>query len=318
MTARRSALCCVLLGSLVVGCGGGTTAASSPGPSVTPEKKAERAEPAPKESPHPKAPEVEAAPESVVQVSFEPLVTGVLPGGKFLVAARFRMAPGYRISWKVAGDVGQPTAVEFRAPAGFEVGPAQFPAPAKYPVPGGYTSYGYERETAVFAEVRAPASIRGGAVHRFDMDARWVACKKQCSSEHTSAFVEIPTAFGAVAAKDVEASLEPFRKRLPKPLSDVRDAAQEWAVGGQGATLVVKLPGAAVRDFFSDATADPAPTKATFGEGEARFDYDDAPKPGSRPLRGVLVAGPAGAEEFFDLEATLPDPEGKTKGKGKR
>ena len=42
----------------------------------------------------------ERMPESVVQLSFEPLVTGVRPGRTFLLAAHFRISPGYRISWK--------------------------------------------------------------------------------------------------------------------------------------------------------------------------------------------------------------------------
>src|SRR5690242_7951681 len=50
-------------------------------------------------------PPAEPAPESVVQVSLEPLVTGVRPGQRFWLAAHFRIAPGYRISWKNPGDV---------------------------------------------------------------------------------------------------------------------------------------------------------------------------------------------------------------------
>src|SRR5258707_7947942 len=53
----------------------------------------------------------ERTPESVVQVTLEPLVTGVRPGRKFLLAAHFRIAPGYRISWTNAGDVGKETVV---------------------------------------------------------------------------------------------------------------------------------------------------------------------------------------------------------------
>jgi DsbC/DsbD-like thiol-disulfide interchange protein len=117
----------------------------------------------------------ERMPESVVQVSFEPLVTGVRPGHKFMLAAHFRIAKGYRISWTNPGDVGKETVVEIRAPEGFEVGAATFPVPERYTVPGGFTGYGYEGETAVFVEVKAPANLSRGRVHRIDLSASWVA-----------------------------------------------------------------------------------------------------------------------------------------------
>lgn len=249
----------------------------------------------------------EPEPETIVQLSFEPLVVGVRPGGHFLLAAHFVIAPGYRISWKYPGEVGTATVVSFRAPAGFEVGPVQFPAPERYTVPGGYVGYGYEKEAAVFVDVKAPGTLRRDDVSRFDLSASWVACKKRCTDEHTDAFVELTTTYGGARAQEVEAALAPMRARLPQPLSRLEGAEQTWEPGGRSAALVVKLPGATPKDFISDASGDPKPTKTALADAEIRFTYDQAPVAGTRPLRGVIVASVGGKDAFYDFEASLPE-----------
>jgi DsbC/DsbD-like thiol-disulfide interchange protein len=197
--------------------------------------------------------------------------------------------------------------VSVRAPAGFEVGPATFPVPERYTVPGGYVGFGYQNETAVFVEVKAPAALSRGGVHRFDLSASWVACKKECATEHTDAFVELATTYGSAAAKEVESGLAPFRARLPTPLADVKDAEQKWELG-RNATLVVRVPGSTLKEFISDGKAEPAPKKVAISGGEARFVFDDAPRPGAKPLGGLILASAEnGGDAFFDLDAPTPD-----------
>jgi DsbC/DsbD-like thiol-disulfide interchange protein len=185
----------------------------------------------------------------------------------------------------------------------------QFPAPERYTAQGSYTGYGYKDETAVFVEVRAKANLGSNDVSRFDLDASWVACKRECATERTSAFVELPTTYGPAPAADVAKSVEPFLARIPKPFFDEAKAEKRWDEGQRDATFVVKLPGATLKDFISDGSGDPAPSKTSFADDEAHFVFEAAPKPGSRPLRGVLVASAAGKDEFYDLEAPLPGSE---------
>jgi thiol:disulfide interchange protein DsbD len=253
-----------------------------------------------------------------VQLSFEPLVMGVRPGGKLLLAAHFRIASGYRISWKASGEVGQPTTVTFSAPPGFDVGPVQFPAPVRFTVPGGYTGLGYENETAIFVEVKAPGALGRDAVSRFDLDATWVACRRICATEHTAAYVELATTYGDARARDVEASVAPYRARVPVPLASLTDSDASWDTKGRNAVLTVKLPGATPKEFFSDGTADPKPTKTTMSDGELRFVFEEAAKAGDKPLRGVVVASIDGKEAYYDVEAPIAgiEPE-KAEKKGK-
>jgi thiol:disulfide interchange protein DsbD len=189
---------------IVSACGG--AAATPPAvdpPHAAPQETAAAPAPPPKES----------VPESVVQVTFEPLVTAVRPGKPFLLAAHFRIARGYRISGKDPGEVGKPTVVSFQAPDGFEVGEVSFPTPERYTV-GGYVGFGYQDETAVFVEIKPPKRLKSDGVHRFDVSASWVACKRECATEHTDAFLELTTGYGDVADKETEAELAPFKARL--------------------------------------------------------------------------------------------------------
>lgn len=238
----------------------------------------------------------------MVQVTFEPLVTAVRPGRSFLLAAHFRIAGGYRISWKNPGEVGKETVVSFQAPDGFEVGQVAFPAPERYAVPGGYVGFGYQKETAVFVEIKAPKKLKSSAVHRFDLSATWVACKRECATEHTDAFLELTTGYGDVAAKDVEADLAPFKERLPIPLADQRDAQQKWESTGRHPVLVVRVPGATPKDFFPDEAQHPAFKQTLTPSGEARFVFDDTQKPDAPPLKGVLVVAIGGKDSFFDVD----------------
>jgi DsbC/DsbD-like thiol-disulfide interchange protein len=247
----------------------------------------------------------DSSPEASVSVSLEPLVAAIKPGSRFLIAAHFRIAPGYRIGWKAKGDVGRATSVTFRAPAGFDVGPIQYPAPQRFSGTEGGAArgewLGYENETAVFAEVKAPSTVRADDVIRLDLFAEWAACKDECQVAKTAAFIELEAARSVAArSREVEASLARFRARLPGPAP--RSEAT-WEVTPKEARLVVRVKGATLTDFFSDGSARPAPLNVTASEGGAlAIRYDDAPSLGDRPFRGVIAALVNAREAFYEFE----------------
>ncbi|MBM4363241.1 MAG: hypothetical protein FJ104_11210, partial [Deltaproteobacteria bacterium] len=215
-----------------------------------------------------------------------------------------RVARGYRISWEFPGDVGQPTEISLRAPPGFRVGPARFPAPERVELPGGLVAYAYRGDTAVFFEVTPPRSMGADDVHRLDMSGAWVACKRSCVAERTQAFLELMTTTVDAPAEEARAELAPLLARVP----DEQPGALElrWEVDGVEATLVATTPGARPRDFFPDGKATPPPLGVTFGEDALRFRFAEAPRPGSRPLRGVVVVSGPGGERALRLVAPLP------------
>jgi thiol:disulfide interchange protein DsbD len=238
-------------------------------------------------------------PEDAVNVSFEPFVAAVRSGAHFTLAAHFRIAPGYRLAWQASGDGGKATTVTFRAPAGFDVGPTQFPAPTRFPTAGGGSALGYEGETAMFADVKAPNNLRPDDVVRLDMFAEWSACRDECRIARTAAFVELETTRGDGRAKSVEAELAPFRARLPRALPRFEET---WKLTQQDATLLVHVKGVTFTDFFSDGRAKPAPLDVTTPSGDLAIRYDDAPGAGTRPVRGLAAGTADGKDVFYEYE----------------
>ena len=135
---------------------------------------------------------------------------------------------------------------------------------------------------------------------RSDLSASWVACKKECATEHTDAFVELTTTYGNAAAKEIESGLAPFKARLPRPLSGVKDAEGRWEEGRHA--FVVTIPGAELKDFIPGEKPEPAPKKVSMSGDVLRFAFASAPSAEAKPIRGVVVASMDGKDAFFDLE----------------
>ena len=169
----------------------------------------------------------EALPETIVRSTFISSASAIRPGKTFLLAVRLGMVEGYRIFWKNPGDFGKSTRVRFTAPEGFEVSEPMYPKPERFSSKSGFTSYGYEGETAIFVEVRAPKRLDRQQVYRFDVEADWFACKKQCASEQTQAFFEM-TVDPAALAEELEEPLGELLKSVPRPFSELRRAKHNW------------------------------------------------------------------------------------------
>ena len=129
-------------------------------------------------SPAPAAePAGDLTPDVIVGASFETSAFALKPGSKFWLAAHFKIHDGYRISWKNPGEVGKPTLARFRVPEGFVVSEVLYPAPRRFVLNGELISYGYQSETALFAEVLVPEGLNEQTPYRFEMEAEWYACK---------------------------------------------------------------------------------------------------------------------------------------------
>src|SRR5262245_33850915 len=66
----------------------------------------------------------------------------VAPGERFTVVLQQQIREGWHTYWRNPGDSGEATDVTWTAPAGFEVGPLQWPAPDLAPF-AGIINFGY-------------------------------------------------------------------------------------------------------------------------------------------------------------------------------
>jgi thiol:disulfide interchange protein DsbD len=226
----------------------------------------------------------------------------VVPGAEIELAARLDIADGWHVYWVNPGDAGLPTKAKFTAPAGFEIGDVRYPGPESFRWPGGISTYGYARETALFAPVRAPAAVDERAA--FTVAASWLACRETCVKGKAEASLVLPAPAPAAAAP----ALDRIRARLPRPWSDL-GVEPSWAYADGEMRMDVSLPGASSAElFWMDDTGVRLLSQAVSrGAGSAvlraRFSTD---KPASGALRGTLRVDRDGRSTFYAMDVPWP------------
>lgn len=125
------------------------------------------------------APAVVGAEPSPVRAS---LVADRVPGGPgdaVRIGAVLTLEPGWHVYWANPGEAGLATEVTLEVPAGWEVGPLEWPVPIAFTQPGEIAGYGYEGSVLLARTVRAGAGSEGGALP-VRAHASWLACKDIC------------------------------------------------------------------------------------------------------------------------------------------
>jgi DsbC/DsbD-like thiol-disulfide interchange protein len=245
-----------------------------------------------------------AAPESVVHAEFQTSARAVKPRGKFLLAVRFEIAKGYRISWSNPGDVGKSTKVSFQVPEGFSVGPLQFPAPSRFEWPGDLVSYGYEGDTAVFAEITAPDRLTRDEAYRFEVRADWLACMDECATEELNAWFELTFAPGAPEPA-LSPELAAHHAAIPRAFSDLPKSKSDWKGSPRRPALALSASDVKWLDFFPGDTEQPKliQVKPAGDVLNLKFEGTSA----STPLRGLAVGEVEGKLAHFDVSVPWPE-----------
>jgi len=149
--------------------------------------------------------------------------TAIVPGRPFLLGVRFRIQSGWHIYWSYSGDAGKPTQVNWTLPAGFRIGPLQYPAPISFADPGDLVSFGYKDQVVLWSEVTPPGELRPGDRVRLVADASWLACKEQCILGARSLSMELPVAASADVAKPANEEVFASARRLTPVPSEKAD-----------------------------------------------------------------------------------------------
>ena len=291
--SRLPLLCCVSTVGCLVAC------ASQPAPIVTP--------PPAKSNLH--QPEDDEAANSglesadvAVRAALESSAGAVSPNGRFLLAVRFDIPEGYRVSWINPGDMGREPIVEFSAPESFEVSPPMFPGPKRFELPNGTVSYGYDHDTAVFVEVRTPGQLSQGEFYRFDVNATWFSCKKQCTKESVEAYFELEASSEPVE-QGLPQPLQAAWESVPKPLESFEAAKAEWRSEG---VLVVHADGMKWKDFFPGSAQPPNLRKLSVDNttNDLVLEFDGSATGGL--VEGVALADVDGRLAYVSISAPWP------------
>src|SRR6266446_6848989 len=151
----------------------------------------------------------------------------VVPGKRFTVGLRLRMAPGWHTYWKFSGDAGLPTEIKWNLPAGWRAGAIQWPIPLKTNDPGDIQTYGYQDEALLMQQITPPAKIGNSSV-RLSADASWLVCEKICIPGNAKLYLDLPIA--SAGNPENQELFARWRRLLPQNLPEITSA--NWSRAG--------------------------------------------------------------------------------------
>jgi suppressor for copper-sensitivity B len=140
------------------------------------------------------------------------------PGGDAGLGVEFRLAPGWHVYWKNAGDAGYPPAIELAEGALAEI-ELLYPAPRRFELPGGLVAFGYEDEVVYPLAARLVADAESPA--RLALGLDYLVCAEQCIPYRADLTLELPLAVEPVADAETAAHVEGWRERLPRPIHEL-------------------------------------------------------------------------------------------------
>lgn len=151
---------------------------------------------------------------NVIRVTLAGEQPVIAPGQEFWVAVQFKMDKGWHIYWTNPGDSGEPPRVQWRLPAGFQVGELQWPHPERL-VTKYSTDYGYAGQMLLLAPIRPPAGLAPGAKVDVAGTVKWVVCREVCIPGKTEVSLSLPVLRGA--APQPSKVFDDARERIPQP-----------------------------------------------------------------------------------------------------
>jgi len=125
--------------------------------------------------------------------------TAVVPGKPFKLGVDLKMDPGWHTYYKVSGEAGRPTEINWDLPKGFKASELLWQKPQKF-VDAGITTYGYLDRTLVGATITAPANLKPGAKLTFTAHVTWLVCKDLCMPGEQKLSITLPVGETAQAA----------------------------------------------------------------------------------------------------------------------
>lgn len=236
----------------------------------------------------------------------------VKPGGTATLAVRYTITPKWHIYWENPGDSGLPTRAKFTAPDGWKIAAPRFPAPERHEDPGDITTFVFEGELVLLADVAVPADAKPGTKVTIRVDASWLVCTDLCVPGSGKASVEIAVADAEKPAN--EALFAAARAKLPKPWAELAKARTTWSGTEAEPRLTIVVPGAKELEYFpldvepvklASRTVDAGKNGATL---RANFEFDrKAPEDVPR-IRGVLRVRSESGEASYLLDQTFTPP----------
>ncbi len=233
----------------------------------------------------------------LVQARLVADTNAIVPGKPFTMGLLLHMVPGWHTYWRYPGDAGIPTEIKWQLPAGWKVGPIQWPIPLKLIEPGDILVYGYHDEVLLMQQITPPATLAAKTAP-LKADANWLVCEKICIPGAASVHLDLPIAGNSLPAN--EELFARYRRSLAQTWPDAKVAAAQWQRRGSDLLLTIKSAALAqypAVDFFpapigNTIVGHPQIEKRAEGRVTVRVPLDGSDQNISS-LNGIVVFGAA-------------------------
>ncbi len=227
-----------------------------------------------------------------LKLQLVPEVTAIVPGESFRVGLYVQHDKGWHTYWRQPGIVGVPTSITWTLPAGFKVGPLEYPEPESTKM-FQIMAQGYERDVLLQTEIEAPTTLKVGGKVILKGKASWMCCGSTCHPDTMGLTLEIPVKAKSKPDKQWHPIFEKERAAYSQPSSAWTASAEEK---GLIVTLTLKPKTNSARPFQSNQ---PAP-KITFFTEDGWINSDQ-PQTISLNSDGTLNLKLTRAEVFLGI-----------------
>ncbi len=235
----------------------------------------------------------------------------IAPGETFTVVLRQRIREHWHTYWRNPGDSGEPTAITWRLPPGFEAGEIQWPAPEALPFDI-LVNYGFSGEVLYPISITAPQNLPLGRDVTLNADLYWLVCSDVCIPEEGGVSLTLPVA--AEGRDDLE-----WAPRIATAVAALprRDGAVQARISaGPPPRLSVALSAGGARDahFFPydrNAIDHAAPQTPSSGPRGVSFALQAgaADNLGQASIEGVVtLIDAAGVQRAYEIAAEPGEP----------
>ncbi len=248
----------------------------------------------------------------LVHVSLLADHAAVKPGGTATLAVRYAIEPKWHIYWQNPGDSGLATRAKIEAPEGWKVGAVQFPAPMRREDPGDITTFVFENELVLLADLTVPANAKPGSKVTLSVEGSWLVCTDLCVPGEGKASIEIDVADADQPANG--AVFTAAHARMPKPMSELAQARMSWTGDESEPRWTLIVPGATELDYFP---LDIKPVRLesrsidigqSGGTLRATFSFQRKKDKDEPRIRGVLRVRTASGEACYALDHLFTPP----------
>lgn len=216
------------------------------------------------------------------------------PGDTFLGALQLKLADGWHVYWKNAGDSGLPPGAAWTNSATVTAGEFRFPTPEAIPL-ATLMNYGYEREVTLPFEIKVAPEAKVGDQLSIGGKIEYLICADICIPED----VTISTTLSVAATPETDtvssAIIASTLPSIPVPLTGsatVQRSGDKFIISAVDESLAKAVTSAKSVRFFplGPDVLNPASQVVRYGPEGVQIEVraSDFAKPGDVPVEGMI------------------------------